>query len=44
VASSTTKVEYIELSVAVHKEVWLRKILIDLFDHEMDPTIIRCDN
>jgi hypothetical protein len=24
--------------------VWLCKVLTDLFDHEMDPTIIHCDN
>jgi hypothetical protein len=44
VALSTTKVEYIVMSVAVHEAVWLRKLLTDLFDHEMDPTIIHCDN
>jgi hypothetical protein len=43
VALSTTKAEYIALSVAVHEAVWLRKLLTDLFDHEMDP-IIHCDN
>jgi hypothetical protein len=31
-------------SVAVRKAVWLRKLLTDLFDHEMDPTIIHCEN
>jgi hypothetical protein len=44
VALSTAKVEYITLSVAVCKAVWLRKILTNLIDHEMDPTIIHCDN
>jgi hypothetical protein len=44
VALSTAEVEYTTLSVAVHESVWIRKILIDLFDHEMDPTIIYCDN
>jgi hypothetical protein len=24
--------------------MWLRKILTNLFDHEMDPTTIHCDN
>jgi hypothetical protein len=43
VALSTTEAEYIALSVAVREAVWLRKILTDLFDHEMDP-IIHCDN
>jgi hypothetical protein len=44
VTLSTTEAECIALSVAVHEAVWLHKILTDLFDHEMDPTIIHCDN
>jgi hypothetical protein len=30
--------------VAVHEVVWLRKFLADLFGHEMDSTVIHCDN
>jgi hypothetical protein len=44
VALSTIEAEYIALSVAVHEAVWLRKLLTDLFDYEMDPTTIHCDN
>jgi hypothetical protein len=44
VALSTAEAEYIALSVAVCEAVWLRKLLTDLFDHEMDYTIIHCDN
>jgi hypothetical protein len=44
VALSTTEVEYIALSVEVREAVWLQKLLTDLFDHEMDPTTIHCDN
>jgi hypothetical protein len=44
VALSTAEEEYIALSVEVRGAVWLRKLLTDLFDHEMDPTIIHCDN
>jgi hypothetical protein len=44
VALSTTKAEYISLSVEFHEVVWFRKLLTDLFDHEMDPTTIHCDN
>jgi hypothetical protein len=44
VALSTAEAEYIALSVAVRKVIWLRKLLTDLFDHEMDSTIIHCDN
>jgi hypothetical protein len=41
---STTETEYIALSVEVCEAVWLCKLLTDLFDHEMDLTIIHCDN
>jgi hypothetical protein len=44
VASSTAEAEYIALSVAIHEAMWLCKLLTDLFDHEMDPTTIHCDN
>ena len=44
VTLSTAEAEYIALSVAVCEAVWLHKLLTDLFDHEMDPTIIHCDN
>jgi hypothetical protein len=30
--------------VAVREAVWLRKLLANLFGHEMDSTIIHCDN
>jgi hypothetical protein len=40
----SAKTEYIALSVVVREVVWLRKLLIDLFDYEMYPTIIHCDN
>jgi hypothetical protein len=44
VALSTTEAKHIALSVAVREAVWLRKLLTDLSDHEMDPTTIHCDN
>ena len=43
-ALSNAKAEYIALSVAVREAMWLRKLLANLFDHEMDSTIIHCDN
>jgi hypothetical protein len=43
-ALSTGEAKYIALSVAVCEAMWLRKLLTDLFDHEMDSTIIHCDN
>jgi hypothetical protein len=30
--------------MVVPEAVWLRKLLTDLFDHEMDRTTIHCDN
>jgi hypothetical protein len=43
-ALSTAEAEYIALCVAVCKSVWLRKLRVNLFGHEMDSTIIHCDN
>jgi hypothetical protein len=44
VALSTTKSEYISLSVAVREVVSICKLLTYLFDHEMDPTTVHCEN
>jgi hypothetical protein len=44
VALSTVEVEYISLCVAVHEVVLIHKLLTYLFGHEMDFTIIHCDN
>jgi hypothetical protein len=44
VALCTAEAEYIALCVEVHKAVWLCKLLADLFGHEMDSTVIHCDN
>ena len=44
VALSIREEDYIALSVAVCKEVWLLKLVTNLFNHEMDPTTIHCDN
>jgi hypothetical protein len=41
---STAEADYIALCVAFHEVVWLRKLFTDLFGHEMDSTIIHCDN
>jgi hypothetical protein len=43
-ALRTAEVEYITLCVAVCEVVWLHKLLADLFGHEMDSTVIHCDN
>jgi hypothetical protein len=44
VALSTVEAKYIALCVVVHEAVWLHKILANLFGHEMDSTVIHCDN
>jgi hypothetical protein len=44
VALSTAEVEYIALCVAIHEAVWLRKLFADLFGHDMDSTVIHCNN
>jgi hypothetical protein len=44
VALSTTEAEYIALSMAFREEVWLRKLLADLFKHVLDSTIIHYGN
>jgi hypothetical protein len=40
VALSIAEAEYIALSVAVRKAVWLHKLLADLFGHVLDSTVI----
>jgi hypothetical protein len=44
IAQSTAEAEYIATSVASREVVWLRKLLLDLFSAELEPTVIHCDN
>ena len=44
VALSTTKEEYIVSCSASREVVWLRKMLLGLFELEMDVTCIYCNN
>jgi hypothetical protein len=44
VALNTTKAGYIAASVASCEAVWLQKLLAWLFDLELKPTLIYCDN
>jgi hypothetical protein len=44
VALSNAKEEYIALCLSFHEAVWLHKLLANLFGHEMDSTVIHCDN
>ena len=41
---STTEVEYVATCSTSCDTVWLRKLLFDLFDLQMDTTCIYCDN
>ena len=41
---SIAEVEYVAASSTSCEVVWMRKILFDLFDLEMDATCIHCDN
>jgi hypothetical protein len=44
VAQSSTKAQYIAAAMASREAVWLRKLLVGLFDQPMNPTIIHFDN
>jgi hypothetical protein len=44
VALSSTEAEYMAASMASCEAIWLRKLLAGLFDQELDPTVIYCDN
>jgi hypothetical protein len=44
VALSSAEVEYMAASQASCKDIWLRKLLVGLFDHELRPTVIHWDN
>ena len=44
VALSTAEAEYVAACSASCEAVWLRKLLSDLFDLQLDATCIYCDN
>ena len=44
IALSTAEAEYMAASQASCEALWLRKLLVDLFDQELRPTLIYCDN
>ena len=44
VALSTDEAEYVAACSASCEAVWLRKLLSDLFDLQMDATCIHCEN
>jgi hypothetical protein len=44
IALSTAEAEYIVACSASCEAIWLRKLLIGLFDLQMEATVILCDN
>ena len=44
VALSSAEVEYMEARQASCEALWHRKLMVDLFDMELSPTVIQCDN
>ena len=44
VALSSTEADYIVANQASCEALWLRKLMVDLFDMEPSPTFIQCDN
>ena len=44
VALSLAKAEYMAASQAACKAIWMRKILVGFFGHQMDPTVTQCAN
>ena len=44
VALSSAEAEYIAACMIAREAVWLQKLLVGLFGHMLEPTVIRCDN
>jgi hypothetical protein len=44
VSLNTAEAEYISLCCEICEAVWLRKLLANLFGHEMDSIFIHCDD
>ena len=44
VALSTAEAKYVAACSAICEAVWLRKLLSDIFDLQLDATCIHCDN
>ena len=43
-ALSSVEAEYMAASQASCEALWLRKLMVDLFDMELIPSVIQCDN
>ena len=44
VALSSAEAEYVAACEVSREAIWLRKLLSDLFEGPIDPTVIHCDN
>ena len=44
VALSMAEVEYMEASMATCQDMWLRKLLVGLFECELEATVVHSDN
>ena len=44
VSLSTIEVEYIATCAACCEVIWIQKLMSGLFDMDLDPTVIICDN
>ena len=44
VALSSAEAEYMAANMATCEAIWLQKLLAGLFNQELDPTVIYCDN
>ena len=43
-ALSSAEAEYMPVSTTSCEAIWFHKLLVGLFDQELDPTVIYCDN
>ena len=43
-ALSSAEAEYMATSLVACEAIWMRKILVVLFDSHLDPIVIYCDN
>jgi hypothetical protein len=41
---SSSEAEYMEVSTTICESIWLCKLLTGLFDQELEPMVIYCDN
>ena len=44
IALSSAEAEYMAASQDSCEALWLRKLMVDLFDQELRPIVIHCDN